>query len=453
MFGCVSATDPMETGKTGWAVVDRRVALLAVNVWVGTICSATTPSNAFPEFQLAKAAQYLLTVSQQALQQAGTNADTCLLVARVHSDLGRTDEAENWALKATQIDSTRADVELFLARLLIRQDRMEEAVDHLRKALRIDSKLSAASRLLGMALERLGDSKGAEQTFTQLLERDPSDAEAGFLFGRLLLDQDRTTEAIACLEKVCRADPGSASGFYLLYQAQTRAGQQKPAQKSLQTFQELKKKEGVRTVASEASQSEETKLRDSAAELHNQMAVLLQRSGRATEAEVQLRQAVLVAPEQPLAYQRLAAICVQTGRLHEASEILAVLVRLEPENSNYRVNRGTVLLQLKDYQTAVAEFQKALETNPNQPEALNNLARYFLGTRQQVSEALVFARRLVALQPTAAHYDLLGWALYLNGQTYDALEACNQAVRRDPDNLAYLERRRRLQKAADAATR
>jgi len=441
----------MEAGKTGCTVVDQMVALLAAAVCLGGLCAVGALPSTFPEFQPAKATQYLLIVSRQALHQTGTNADTCLIVARVHSDLGSVDEAEKWALKATELDSNRADAELFLARLLVRQDRMEEAVVHLRKALRIDRQLAGGSRLLGMALERLGDVKGAEQTFTDLLQRDPQDSEAGYLLGRLFLDQDRTREATACLEQACRADPGSASGFYLLYQAQTKAGQNEPAQRSLQTFQELKKKEKVRTAAFESTQSDEAKLRDSAAEFHNQMAVLMQRSGRPTEAEVQLRQAVLVSPAQPLAYQRLAAVCVQAGRFHEADELLAVLVQLQPEDSSYRVNRGTVLLQLKNYQAAVSEFQKVLERNPNQPEALNNLARYFLSTRQRLPEALIFARRLVGTQPTAANYDLLGWALYLNGQTKEALEACNQAIRRDPDNAAYLQRRRRLEQVAGNA--
>ena len=414
---------------------------------LGLLCGYGTAADSFPDFNPTAAREYFLAVSQLALHQAGTNADTCLILAHVDSDLGRTDEAESWARQAIALDSQRAEAEVFLARLLIRQDRMEEAAACLRKAVLIDSSIGGGNRLLGMALDRLGDSKGAEEALSRELQRNPADAEAGFLLGRVLLDQGRTREAIARLEKACQSDPDSANGYYVLFQAQTSAGETAAAQKSLQHFQELKQREKSGMDAVEAKQSDEQKLRKCAAEFHNGMAVVLQREGQTTQAEVHLRQAILVAPDQPLAYQRLAALCMQAGRLREAEGFYATLERLQPNESGYQVNRGTLLLQLKDYPSARREFETVLRTHPDQPEALNNLARLYLSARQQLPDALLFSRRLVASQPTAAHYDLLGWALYLNGQTNEALTACDQAIRRDPGNSAYQERRRRLQQA------
>jgi len=383
----------------------------------------------------------------RALPEGGTNTDTCLILARLESDLGHTEESERWACKATGLDSKRADAEVFLARLLIRQDRMEEAVVCLRQAIRLDNSLTSADRLLGMALEREGNAKEAEDALKEALRHNAGDAEAGFVLGRLLLDQGRTQEAIACLEKACRSDPGSASGFYVLYQAQDKAGDTAAAQESLHTFQKLKDKERIRTAAFEAGQSDERKLRESAAEFHNGMAAVLQRTGQPALAEAHLHQGALVAPEEPLAFQRLAALCVKTGRLREAEGYFATLAKLQPEEPSYGVNRGTLLLQLNDYPGAVSEFKRVLQIQPNQTDALNNLARFYLSHRQQVPDALEMSQRLVDHQPTAANYDLLGWALYLNGRTNQALEACKQALRRDPDNAAYLERRRRLEQA------
>jgi len=58
-----------------------------------------------------------------------------------------------------------------------------------------------------------------------------------------------------------------------------------------------------------------------------------------------------------------------------------------------------------------------LELDPKQPGALGNLARFYLSSRQDLPEALGLCRRLVDSQPTAASYDLLGWACYANGLT------------------------------------
>jgi Flp pilus assembly protein TadD len=89
-------------------------------------------------------------------------------------------------------------------------------------------------------------------------------------------------------------------------------------------------------------------------------------------------------------------------------------------------------------------LRRALELDPAQPAALNNLARHYLGARREPAEALDLAQRLADVQPTAASYDLLGWALYVNGRTNEARTAAARAVELDPANRVYRERLERL---------
>ncbi|MCZ7639955.1 MAG: hypothetical protein M5U12_30250 [Verrucomicrobia bacterium] len=89
-------------------------------------------------------------------------------------------------------------------------------------------------------------------------------------------------------------------------------------------------------------------------------------------------------------------------------------------------------------------MKQALELDPQQPAALNNLARLYLGTGAQRSAALELSRRLVEVQPVAASYDLLGWALYANGLTNEARVAAGKAVELDPTNTMYRARLQRL---------
>jgi tetratricopeptide (TPR) repeat protein len=101
-------------------------------------------------------------------------------------------------------------------------------------------------------------------------------------------------------------------------------------------------------------------------------------------------------------------------------------------------------VRLKDYASAVNDFKRALELDPNQFDALNDLARVYLGTRRELPEALALSRRCVTLQPTAANYELLAETSYLNGQVNEARAASTQAVRMDPTNAVYLEHDRRF---------
>jgi Flp pilus assembly protein TadD len=120
------------------------------------------------------------------------------------------------------------------------------------------------------------------------------------------------------------------------------------------------------------------------------------------------------------------------------------LTRLRPNQAIYRVRLGTLLLRLKDDAAAEKELKKALELDPNQREALNYLAQIYLGTHRNLPEALALCRRCVSLQPTAANYDLLALACYLNGQSDEARTAATEAVRLDPSKAEYREHFRRL---------
>ncbi len=438
----------MNSGKAPGAMAGRGLLLAGPLVFLAFACRLGAATNTLPEFRVETARDYLLAAARQGLAQAGTNAESCLIQGRLQNNLGQQDEAERLARQALSLAPTRADIQVFLAGLLIHQDRMEEAAAGLRRAVATDAKVERGQVLLGMTLERLGDPKGAEAAFAAAIRQKPRDAEARLFLGRLLLDQGHAKEAIVQLEEACQLDAESRNNRYVLFQAQTRAGDAEGARQSLEKLQQLKAKEKSPMEASDNGQTDGPKMRVYAAQFHNGMANLLQWQGQTALAEAHLRQAIAITPEHPLAFRRLAVVCLRTGRLAEAKELFTTLVRLLPNEASSGVNLATVLFQLKDDAGAVQELDRVLQLDPNQPEALNNLARYYLGARRQLPEALALSRRLAASQPTAANYDLLGWALYANGLTNEALEASSQAVQLDPDNPVYRERHRRLEQAA-----
>ena len=417
-------------------------------LFLALVCPLGAATNTLPEFRVETAQDYFLAAARQGLAEAGTNDESCFIEARLESNLGRQDEAERLARQALNLAPNRADIEVFLAGILIHQDRMEEAAACLRRAVATDPKLARGQRVLGTVLDRLGDQKGAEAAFWAAVQQTPRDVETRLFLGRLLLDQGRPSEAIVQLEEACRLDPESRNNRYVLYQAQTRAGDAEGARQSLEKLQQLKAKEKSPMEATDKGRSDGPKMRVYAIEFHNDMAGLLQWQGKGALAESHLRQSLAITPEQPVTCQRLATLCLQSGRLAEAKELFASLARLLPNEPACGVNLATVLLQLKDYAGAVQELERVLQLDPNQPEALNNLARFYLGARRRLPEALALCQRLVAGQPTAANYDLLGWALYANGRTNEALEASSLAVQQDPDNPVYRERRHRLEQAA-----
>jgi len=438
----------MRLDNAGWATAARGLLLGGPFLFLALASCLGAGTNNLPEFRVETARDYFLAAARQGLVEAGTNAESCFIQARLQNNLGQADAAEKWARQALGLEPSRADIEGFLAGLFIHQDRMEEAAAALRRALAADAKVPGGQRLFGMVLERLGDPKGAEAAFAAAIEQRPQDAAARLFFGHFLLGQGRAKEAVVQLQAACKLDPESRNNRYVLYQALTRAGEAEAARQALEDLQRLKA--GAKSPMEDADngQMDEPRMRSYAAEFHNETANLLQYQGQSALAEAHLRQAMAVAPEDPLAWQRLAALCVRSGRLAEAKELLSAKARSQPGEPGWALNLAAVLLQLKDYDGAVNQLQAVLERDPNQPDALNNLARVYLGARRQLPEALDLCQRLVAAHPTAANYDLLGWAFYANGRTNEALEASNQAVQQEPDNPVLRERHRRLEQAA-----
>jgi superkiller protein 3 len=424
--------------------VDVMKRCFTILLWLAASWCVNAQTNVFPMFRVETAREYLQVISAALPGQTGTNAETYWLQARVQNELGRKDAAERLAQLSLQLDPNRADVCMFLARLMIREDRLEEAAAALRNAVQIEPAITSGYSQLGMVLDRLGNRKKAEAAFCEAIRLNPKDGTARLLLGRLLLEQDQVKQAITELEEAARLDPESANPFYALSQAQRRPGDEELAEKALVKFQELKQKEEAKMDAQNLGVDNAKDLRELAASFHIGAAVLLGREGKEAKAQDHLRQAVQITPEEPKPYELLAELYSKNGQLAEARRMLETLTRLRPQQVTYGVNLGTLLLRLKEWPEATAELKRVLRLNPDEPAALNNLARYYLGARRELPEALAMSQRLVNHDPKAANYDLLGWALYANGKPNGAVAACREAVHLEPTNPVYKERYRRI---------
>lgn len=431
--------------KPGVFMVTIGIFFLLAGTGRTPTAGAEIASRQFPPFTTESARTYLEAVVGSFAAEATHQVEACFLRARFHNYMGQPDEAERWARAALDQDPNRADIRLFLSDLFILQSRLEEARDSLRTALVADPRIEGAQRRLGLVLDRLGDRAGARAAFEAAVRAEPQDSGTRLLLGRLLLDQGEVPSALTHLEKACQLDPTSANAFYGRAQAELRSGETDRAQATLRTFQELKRKEQAAADAENATRDDARSMRVLAATVHTEIGAYLLQTEQTTPAESHLRQAIAITPDEPLGYETLAAFLLQTGRRQDALGACQTLVRLRPGNAGYRLNLGTLLLELHDYPAAVQELERALELDPQMPEPLQNLARYYLGARQNPGRALELCQGLVKLAPTAAHYDLLAWACYANGQTAEARTASARSVELDPSNTVYRERLQRLQ--------
>lgn len=95
--------------------------------------------------------------------------------------------------------------------------------------------------------------------------------------------------------------------------------------------------------------------------------------------------------------------------------------------------RGISHERTGDWPKAEADFRKALELEPDQPQVLNYLGYSFVDRGENLDEALGMIERAVAAQPDAGYIiDSLAWALFRLGRYQEAVEPMERASLLEP---------------------
>ncbi len=91
--------------------------------------------------------------------------------------------------------------------------------------------------------------------------------------------------------------------------------------------------------------------------------------------------------------------------------------------------------ELDNWDPAEADFRRALELNPDQPNVLNYLGYSLVEQRRNFDEALGMIQRAVAARPDSGFIvDSLGWVYYRLGRYEEAVEPMERAVELEPND-------------------
>jgi tetratricopeptide (TPR) repeat protein len=166
-------------------------------------------------------------------------------------------------------------------------------------------------------------------------------------------------------------------------------------------------------------------------------ALALQRLDRDAEAEAALRALVAANPgmfEAEIAlgdlHRRREAWPEAAGAYSRAIEIGAAAGR---ESWVTFYQRGIAYERAGEWDRAEADFERALELEPDQPLVLNYLGYSWVELRRNLDAARAMIERAVALRPEDGYItDSLGWVLYRLGDYAGAVEWLEKAVALEP---------------------
>ena len=257
-----------------------------------------------------------------------------------------------------------------------------EAKPHLEKALASQPRQSEAAFYLALANEKTMDKAAAEALYKRALAIEPGFAEAAENLAALYLDEPaRPDEAIKVLTEALAKAPGAVRLMTNLAYAYTLKGE----------------------LAAAAKQYEAALAKGEDASLRFRYGQLLIDAKQPEKAGEQLRKALAGTGDDAATLATLGRLLAFSKSFSDCVRAFDRAITLKPGDPEWFVRRGTCHHELKDEESAKADYEAAIKADPKFPAAHYYLGVSYLaeGRRQTAYDELEKAVKLGEGTPIA----------------------------------------------------
>jgi tetratricopeptide (TPR) repeat protein len=137
------------------------------------------------------------------------------------------------------------------------------------------------------------------------------------------------------------------------------------------------------------------------------------------------------------AHAGMAEVRSRQNRVDEAIAHYTEAVRLAPDEAEWHVNLGLLLVRNKEFARAAESFERAVRLRPGDAESYNNLGA-MLARLNRTTEAIAAYTRALDIRPQyALARRNLGLALAAQGNVPAGIAACLEAIRQSPDEPGW----------------
>jgi Flp pilus assembly protein TadD len=166
--------------------------------------------------------------------------------------------------------------------------------------------------------------------------------------------------------------------------------------------------------------------------------LLMEQKNDLARAEQEFKQASDLDKKNSEAMAKLGMVQNERGATDQALQTYLDGSKSNPKEITFYLLAGGIYERKQDWDHAKQQYQKALEIQPDNPLASNNLAYVMLQQGGNVDIAFRMAqtaRRQLPDNPNSA--DTLGWAFYHKHVYTSAINLFKEAVKKEPDNALF----------------
>jgi tetratricopeptide (TPR) repeat protein len=364
--------------------------------------------------------QVAMAAMEKLIEKRRQSPEALLAYARLGMLVGSLHKAEQAIDQALALRPDWPEALILKANILLREGKNQEALVFLKDTVE-EYPDNVALRLV--YARKLVDEKqyeAAREQFEILLDYKPDAPDALYALGLLNLQTRRPDEARHYFERLIELGQRVDESYYYLGQA---AEMRKQTDEAIRYYSEVRK--GEHYVDAEI-----------------RIAVLLAEQGDIEAARERLQNVSAATLDIELRlFLAEGEILVKADRLQEALEVYNMALQQMPDNADLLYARALVNEKLDNIDAAVADLQRIVEKDPDNPQALNALGYTLVDRTGRVKEGLVYIEKALKLKPDdPAILDSMGWALYRLGRHREALRYLQQAFDKlnDPEIAAHL---------------
>jgi len=398
----------------------------------------------------------------------------------------RLDEARKLNDELLKAKSDDPDVKIYKAEIDIRSGQASEAADTLQAVLKNDPDNAVAHYQQGLAYDQLGNTNRAEAEWREAVRLRPDIVEAHRALAGVAVGKNDASALAQEADQIIALQPAAPDGYLLrgiadidgkqyatagdyihralekepdypaayvqlgnLHMAQSQyAEAQKAYEQALDQNPnssealggvlnvDLVEKQPDRAIATAEAQLAKYPKN---AGFHIILAQLLMEQKKdLAGAEQELHLASDLDKKNGEALVKLGMVQSARGNIDQALETYLEGSKTNPKEMVFYLLAGNIYENKQDWDRAKQQYQKALEVQPENPLASNNLAYVMLQQGGNVDVAFAMAqtaRRQLPDNPNSA--DTLGWAFYHKHVYTSAINLFKEAVKKEPDNALF----------------
>jgi tetratricopeptide (TPR) repeat protein len=401
--------------------------------------------------------------------------------------LDRVDEARKLNDEVLKAKPDDPDAQVYKAEIDIRSGKSSDAVTTLLAVLKTDPDNAAIAHYqLGLAYAQLGDSNKAEAEWRTAVQQRPDLVEAHRALAGVAIRRGDAVGLVQEADQIIAAQPGAPDGYLLRGVAEidrknysqaneylTKSLEKEPhnpsayvqfgnlriaqnqyaeAQKAFQQALDqdpnmtdalggvlnvdLLQKQPDKAIATARAELSKYPKNVSFHIMLGQL--LLEQKKDLPGAEAEFKQASDLDKKNAEATMKLGVVQNASGATDQALQTFLDGAKANPREVVFYLLAGGIYENRKDWDSAKQQYQKALDIQPDNALASNNMAYVMLQQGGNVDVAFAMAqtaRQKLPDNPSTA--DTLGWAFYHKQVYKSAITLFKEAVTKEPENALF----------------